>query len=38
MMGTNNTYNGAYSSNPNANDSWNMDAGGGNKEDLTWLL
>ena len=37
MMGTNTTYNGAYSSNSDPNDSWNMDVGN-NKEDLTWLL
>ena len=37
MMGTSTTYNGAYSSNSDPNDSWNMNLGNDN-EDLTWLL
>jgi hypothetical protein len=36
-MGTNSTYNGAYSSNTDPNDTWNMQVGR-DKEDLTWLL
>jgi len=38
MMGTSTTYNGAYSSNSDPNNSWNMDVGNKDNEDLTWLL
>jgi hypothetical protein len=38
MMGTSTTFNGAYSTNSDPTDSWNMNVGHNNSEDLTWLL